>query len=707
MNSEHYHNYSYQVGGSLREDSPTYIKRKADEDLYRDLCNGEFCYVLYPRQMGKSSLQVKTKQRLKAEGIACVAIDVTSIGINNVTQEQWYYSIATKLSGILPPEIDFELRDWWREQLDLSPIQRLDQLVEKVILKNIHQQVIIFIDEIDSLRDLNFKTDDFFAWVRSNYNKRAENPDYERISYVLIGTVAPGDLIQDKRRTPFNIGSPTEINGFKLHEAQPLEPGLKVKTGNSQTLLTAILSWTGGQPFLTQKLCKLVPDAEESIPENGETAWLDKLVQERIIKNWAAQDEPEHLKTIRDRLLFDEKKVSGLLGIYQQVLQEGEVLAEDNPLQMELRLSGIVIKKEGKLRVANRIYQTIFNQSWIEEQFASLRPYGEAITAWEDSNLRDESRLLRGNTLQEALDWAGNKSLGDEDQRFLSASQTYQRKSQVRQRTLIGIAVSSLLAVSVLVAGIFAQQQRQQAEMDQLILAATSNAINPNIAPNVYKRLPNYLKRADRNKKSGKVDEAITDYQKALLVANRLQEEIEKDPEEYQNIADKQREIESIGRTAELSLVEMIREHRLPELEEQLKQGKFGETISMNLRDRDKRFTGALKVTYNILFGEKSLQADYDRDFILSEGEEKAIPCETLKEIDDLWREFTDNRCGWYGEQDFHQAPNCRELNEETLTRTIIPLPNISIVGKHIKDQCKLIPKTELGRLENISAPNN
>jgi hypothetical protein len=107
-------------------------------------------------------------------------------------------------------------------------------------------------------------------------------------------------------------------------------------------VLKEILAWTSGQPFLTQKLCKLIPNGME-------TASLEKLVQSHLIDYWESQDEPEHLKTIRDRILRDKQRAGRRLGLYQQILQQEEVLADDSPEQMELRLSGLVVKQQEKL----------------------------------------------------------------------------------------------------------------------------------------------------------------------------------------------------------------------------------------------------------------------------------------------------------------------------------------------------------------------
>ena len=62
----------YTVGGTVQAGRGRYIARRADAELLALCRDGTFAYILAARQLGKSSLMLRTAQRLAAEGIAAV-----------------------------------------------------------------------------------------------------------------------------------------------------------------------------------------------------------------------------------------------------------------------------------------------------------------------------------------------------------------------------------------------------------------------------------------------------------------------------------------------------------------------------------------------------------------------------------------------------------------------------------------------------------
>jgi len=239
------------AGGTLRPDAPSYVKRPADDKLFNLALAGELCYVLTPRQMGKSSLMIRTARRLQEQRVNTAIIDLASIG-TDTSVEQWYLGLITRLKTQMRLSVDPDA--WWAEWASLSAVQRFTDFLHDVVLAQIDGPVVIFIDEIDITLNLDF-SDDFFAAIRFTYNARASDPAYKRLTFVLLGVAGPVDLIKDPNRTPFDIGHRIDLREFSQEDARLLQQGLKaILPERGDAIFARIYHWSNGHPYLTQKL---------------------------------------------------------------------------------------------------------------------------------------------------------------------------------------------------------------------------------------------------------------------------------------------------------------------------------------------------------------------------------------------------------------------------------------------------------------------
>ena len=162
----------FQVGGTIREGS-LYVVRAADAELSQALRHGEFCYVLAPRQIGKSSLRLRTKRHLEAQGIRCVSLDLTQFGGRQATSSEWYFDLTYEVGKQLGlPDATL----YWQTHSELSPLYRWSRYLRDLVLTQVQAPVVIFLDELDALLAVpGVARDDFFAAIRALYNARADD----------------------------------------------------------------------------------------------------------------------------------------------------------------------------------------------------------------------------------------------------------------------------------------------------------------------------------------------------------------------------------------------------------------------------------------------------------------------------------------------------------------------------------------------------
>ncbi len=412
-------NEFYVIGGTLRTDARSYVRRRGDDVLYAALRQGRFCYLLTSRQMGKSSLMVRTAQRLRESGSAVVVLDLTAVG-QNLSVEQWYEGLIGLMGQQL--DLEYELEEYWFAHERLAPLQRWRRTLLTFLLPRLRQPLVIFVDEIDAVRSLAFSTDEFFAAIREFYNQRTTNPDLARLTFCLLGVATPSDLIRDTRTTPFNIGERIKLRDFTEAEAAPLMYGLTQHTNDLQlghALLKRVLHWTGGHPYLTQRLCQAVAQARAT-----KIADVDRLNEELFLSP-RARERDDNLLFVRERLLRSEADLVSLLELYDKV-RRGKKVKDDetNPLVSILRLSGIVIAKQGLLKVRNQIYAQVFDGQWVADHLPN-------------AELERQRRAFRRGQLRTA-------ALAAAIILFLSASFAITREARQRAEALLYIAQMNL-----------------------------------------------------------------------------------------------------------------------------------------------------------------------------------------------------------------------------------------------------------------------
>lgn len=354
----------FSVGAPLHAVRAGYVRRAADDVLFETVVAGRYAHVIAPYRTGKSSLVAATSARLENNGFKVAILDLGQISDRDAGSDEgrWYYSVAYRLIRQLRIRVD--LQSWWQDKSILSNRQRLLEFYSEIVLQNIQDRVAIFIDEVQSVADLPFN-DQLLPSIRSAHNARATDPEFSRLTFVLLGECDPLSLITESELSPFNVTQAVALRDFTREELGLFATELNLSAEDATAALDRIFYWTSGQPYLSQKLARAISREQ---PRDGVAAHVDRIVANQLTGRSALHNEP-HLSHIHRAVVNDEKFRGGLLNLFGRI-SKGLNVPTDLGSQLQRRLVAVgllVIDADGKLVLRNRVYEAVFTTRWANE----------------------------------------------------------------------------------------------------------------------------------------------------------------------------------------------------------------------------------------------------------------------------------------------------------------------------------------------------
>ncbi len=347
------------TGGALPPDSLSYVQRTADDELFDSVLAGKICCVFAPHHMGKSSLMFRTARRLEQRGFRTITADLATLSADSSVVQSFQY-LTMRLKYQLKLSVD-PVTWWWVAQAYSDPTQGIVNFLRDEVLNKSEGPVAIFLDGIDTTLNSDI-LDSLLTAIRFLYQARETDPVWHRLTLVLLGSAIRDDLIRNHGHFPFRDCHNIDLHEFSREEAQVLQHGLPAAClDDAGTVFSHIFYWSNGHPYLTQKLCMAVANAQDV---DCTDEWVDRLVKRVFLSPEAGIE--SNLQFVRDSIRTSTRRKQ-LLSCYRRVYKGKKVPEDERSFaQNRLKLIGLVRGESGTLKVRNEVYRSAFDSAWIK-----------------------------------------------------------------------------------------------------------------------------------------------------------------------------------------------------------------------------------------------------------------------------------------------------------------------------------------------------
>ena len=308
--------------GLVPLDSHFYIERSPIEaDCYETVTRlGSLIRIKAPKQMGKTSLLVRTLAHASAQGFQPVRLSfqtadqATFKSLDDFLQ--WFCASVTE-------DLDKEdkLADYWKGARGI--VRSAQRYFEKYLLAQLSAPLVLGLDDVDVVFEHEAIATDFFGMLRFWHEEGKSNPLWRKLHLVIVHSkevYIPLDI----NRSPFNVGLPVELRELNGSEIETLiDRHQLTMTANEKRDLVELV---GGHPYLLR-------------------AALYQLKRDRMTLSQLLQEAPTEGGLYSDHLrrhLLNLEANPALVDGFQQVLQSNQPVQIGSTEAFKLHSMGLV-----------------------------------------------------------------------------------------------------------------------------------------------------------------------------------------------------------------------------------------------------------------------------------------------------------------------------------------------------------------------------
>jgi transcriptional regulator with XRE-family HTH domain len=281
--------------------SPFYLERlPAQAQIDREISKpGALIRIKAPREMGKTSLLLRTINTAKSLGYQTVSLNIGQVDTAILSDLKQFLrwlcaNVARQLQ--IPPLLD----EYWDD--DLGSKISCTAYFQDYLLSEITTPLVLALDEVNQIFEHPQMAKDFLPLLRFWHEEAKTLPIWQKLRLIVVHSTEIYIPLQ-LNQSPFNVGLPIQLNTFCKADVQQLAQcyGLDWADGAEAGQLMKLV---GGHPALVNTALYHLSREEITLAQLLETAHTSTgIYRHHLQRHWVTLEEQPELAIAFDRVI--------------------------------------------------------------------------------------------------------------------------------------------------------------------------------------------------------------------------------------------------------------------------------------------------------------------------------------------------------------------------------------------------------------------